>query len=66
MKKQPFLAWFVVIWRDEERAINTEFLGYLSIGYGMLRGVGTSAREDQATFFRGCHRKTDKLLTFLM
>ena len=39
MTKQPFLAWFIVIGRDEQRAVDAEFLGQLRVGDRVLRSI---------------------------
>ena len=66
MMKQTFLARFVIIWRDEKRTVSAQFLSDFRIGYRMLRGVGTSAGENQAPFFRCYDRQANELLAFLV
>ena len=39
MPEKSFLAGLVVIWRDQQRGIHSEFLGQPGVGDGVLRGV---------------------------
>ena len=65
MPEQTFLAWLVVIWRDEQRAVHAQFLSRFCVPYGVMRRVGTGAREHLTAFIRSCDRKPDQLLAFL-
>ena len=65
MAKESFLAWLVVIRRDEQRAIGAEFFGHYCVGHGVMGGVRTGAGQDLATFVRDCDRKPDRLLAFI-
>jgi hypothetical protein len=66
MTEQTFLARLVVVWGDEERAIDAQFFGHLGIGHCMLRGVGTCAGEHLTAFVCRRDRETDNFFAFLV
>src|SRR5438309_8766060 len=64
MPEESFLAWLVVIGRDDKHSIDPHFFGGARGGDGSIGGIGTSPSEDLAMSLRDFAGDANHLFAF--